>query len=81
MGGGGDSEGRVVEQGPPLEIARKYGGTWRVRARFSDGGEKVVEVGDLRDLPRVLEGLADAVFINVESPDMFNAFRKLAGYV
>ncbi len=73
--------GRVVEQGPPLEIARKYGGTWRVRARFSDGGEKVVEVGDLRDLPRVLEGLADAVFINVESPDMFNAFRKLAGYV
>lgn len=71
--------GRIVAQGAPLEIARRYGGRWRVKI-VDRGGERVFELDDLRQLPGVLSGVEGAASVEVSPPDLFTAFKKLAGY-
>lgn len=72
-------KGRIVAQGAPLEIAKKYGGRWRVKI-IERGAERVFEVEDPRQLPDVLKDLGDAATVEVSPPDLFEAFKRLAGY-
>jgi multidrug/hemolysin transport system ATP-binding protein len=72
--------GRVVASGPPLELASKFGGVWKARVTTADGVEKTLESSDLKTLLAALAGEGDVASVEIKPPDLFEAFRKLAGY-
>ncbi|MGC9050937.1 ABC transporter ATP-binding protein [Pyrobaculum sp.] len=72
--------GRVVASGTPYELVSKFGGVWKARVTTADGVEKTLEFSDLKTLLATLAGEGNVASVEIKPPDLFEAFRKLAGY-